>query len=270
MARTATIDPRKGHLGVTLGLYKGDALSGVRVEKCHPADLFAKAGVQSGGVITHVNAEPVYDHFATMFKFEQLDAPFTVTHVPDPAKAVHATRLKSVKSATVSLIAVVPALITLGSADLSTQLAGGCGVILTLASTIFLNFVDAPQAARAVSFAATFALGVAFVAAAQEIRRCVRCPVSIPRALCASLLRMIRSSHDQDPRSQITSLCDYPTLYGSEADCRAPCLTPYGAWHGPAVGATFLAVAVSINFSWRLNLTIDSADAIFARRSKTE
>ena len=44
----------------------GSVCSGIKVDKVHPKDLFALAGIKAGMVITSVNGTAVYDHESAM------------------------------------------------------------------------------------------------------------------------------------------------------------------------------------------------------------
>ena len=80
----------------------------------------------------------------------------------------------------------------------------------------------APSTSRALIVVAAFVLGFLFISTAQDVRRCV------------------------------TDLCSsFKTLYGTFADCRAPCKTVYGEhmlW--PAVGASVLAFVAALRSAY--------------------
>ena len=64
MAKTISIDSREGHFGVTLST--SESCYGAKVDHVHAQDLFARAGVKSGCVITHVNGTAVDTHASAM------------------------------------------------------------------------------------------------------------------------------------------------------------------------------------------------------------
>jgi hypothetical protein len=61
MPATCTVDTREGFLGV-LKCTSSEECYGVRMDKLHPNDLLARAGLKSGMVVTHVNGTEVATH----------------------------------------------------------------------------------------------------------------------------------------------------------------------------------------------------------------
>ena len=138
--------------------------------------------------------------------------PFTLEFSVCPEKAsVRSAGLRAQSASRLALALAVPSLVTLGSADLPTACAPVIA-LLAAAAAVHQAGRNAPQSLRAFAFLAVFVSGFLLVSACQEVRRCV------------------------------TDLCDYPTMYGTAADCRRPCSTSYGVnFHWPACGASLLA-----------------------------
>jgi len=59
-----TIDTREGHLGIDVS--NSTVCTGVNVDKVHPKDLCALAGLKASMVITSVNGVAVYEHEGAM------------------------------------------------------------------------------------------------------------------------------------------------------------------------------------------------------------
>lgn len=72
---TTLIDPREGHLGVTLSRFDGD---GVRVEAVHPLDLCARAGLEVGDIVISVDGTRVSSHEDALKLMVEAESPFLV------------------------------------------------------------------------------------------------------------------------------------------------------------------------------------------------
>lgn len=209
---TITIDPSNGHLGVTLRAY---AREGVRIEDCDPKDLVARAGLAAGDVITSVNGKSVSGHAETLHLICSLTTPFTIGARPCPELLpIRGWMASAARAGRAAALCAAPSLILVGSTEFLTKCASV--VILALAMATALAKPTAAYRGRLLSCVLLFACLFALVSAGQEVRRCV------------------------------TTLCDYPTMYGSAADCRAPCHTHYGRyWHWPAVAVSVLATSAA-------------------------
>lgn len=131
-----------------------------------------------------------------------------------------ASRVKSTLAP--AMLSALPALVAWGS--IQPEVKYGCAAAVALtALTLVLTLSRKHAAGKLCSYAASFLFFFSLIGAGQEIRRCV------------------------------TRLCESPTLYGSEQDCRAPCYTPHAEWHWFAVGATLVASAASLFMSVRYN-----------------
>lgn len=208
----ATIEPNTGHLGVTLGRHN----NGVRVEVAHPHDLVAKARIFAGDIIIGFNGDAVYEHEALLKLMVDATAPYVLDFEPFPEMPkLKALRDRAVSAGWTAICCTAPALVVVGSSDTGTFISG----LILFASLVLVAVVlyrprvlhGGRNAICVLGFGCAFAL----VAAGQEVRRCAG------------------------------TICDHPTMYGTEADCRAVCATAYAALHWPAVGASALATIAS-------------------------
>jgi len=211
--QSTLIDPRSGHLGVTLGPFTGE---GVRIKALHPADLSAKAGLEAGDVLVSIDGARVNSHEEALKLMVDAKLPFLVAFHGAPE--LH--KLRQLEDAARSAVLTaakygcLPMLIPLHSTELATRIVSLVS-ILSVTGAVLLMKQRAHSFARAVIVLGSFAIGFCVVSAGQEVRRCA------------------------------FHICDGPTMYGTEADCRAPCFTTYAPWQWPAVAATVWSVLVA-------------------------
>ena len=217
---TISVTKERPHLGVTLST----TTKGVRILDCNSADLFAAAGLSKGDIVTHIDGEAIDDHdvlLARLGKFKTSVVTYTPWPEAVPAAATLATAMSSVRLA---YLFSVPCLMALGSIDLHTQLAPVLAVL----------FLGWPKSSACVGgrfyvFAGTFFNGFLIAAMGQEVRRCA------------------------------TDMCDLPTQYGTEDDCRAPCSSSFGRYlHWPALLFTVLASTTSLVASFHMQTAAEA------------
>lgn len=229
---TVAVAKATPHLGVTLATQYTTSGSHVRILSCHPADQVAKAGLGRGDIISHVDGAVVSDHETVLEMLSKLQN-HSVTYTPFPeAVPTEVASSAAAKSTDQALMLTVPTLVCLLSIDITTGLAPvlavglwGWASHLLARRSLFIG--------RAVAFAAAFVSVFMVAAMGQEIRRCV------------------------------AYICDGPTMYGTEADCRAPCSTTFGQYlHWPAIAATVAAALAAGYAAWKAQLAVEAHEAM--------
>jgi hypothetical protein len=229
MTHVYSVDPRAGHLGVTLGDYAGD---GVRIDACHPRDLISKAGLAAGDIITSIDGQAVQDFADALDMMVALKRPFTIEAGLCPERPQIATSTASALAAGwLAVYATAPLVVAFGSIEPTTKYGGlgSAGVAVILAYALNGRNLRTARNTCLVLFVTSIWM---VVVTCQEVRRCAG------------------------------PLCDGPTMYGTEADCRAVCFTAYASLHWPAVGASILATAIIVRAALRFVSLVESIDAL--------
>lgn len=212
MEATITVTAAHPHLGVTLSTVGG----GARIIECDAADLIAKAGLRRGDVITHVEGEKVAGHEGALLQMAKKPS-FRLRYTPWPEEPEAAAAVaRATRAVTHALLLAMPALLSLGSIDAPTRLTPVLGNIVMSIAMKQMHRSQAIWSARVFTAIGTFLFAFLAASMGQEVRRCVG------------------------------DICNYPTMYGTEADCRAPCSTDFGKYlHWPAVAASIVAMGAA-------------------------